>query len=75
MEVKIDDENIFKDSSEVDEDDKEEIANESLKNHGFCCENTNKSIGEAPTTVSDFQHQERIKLHVSSNELKEVDIV
>ena len=41
----------------------------------FFCENTNKTFGEASTLVSDFQHQEKIEVHVSSNEFKEVEIV
>ena len=51
------------------------VANESLKIDGFCGENINKQVGEAPTTAADFQHQEKIDLHVSSIEFKEVDIV
>ncbi|XP_057522352.1 uncharacterized protein LOC130802383 isoform X5 [Amaranthus tricolor] len=74
-EVKIDDETIIKDSLKIDEDEKEEVTNESLKTDGFCGENINKQIGEAPTTAADFQHQEKIDLHVSSIEFKEVDVV
>ena len=51
------------------------VANESLKTDGFCGENINKQVGEAPTTAADFQYQEKIDLHVSSIEFKEVDIV
>ena len=32
-------------------------------------------MGEAATTEADFQYQEKIDLHVSSIEFKEVDIV
>ena len=41
----------------------------------FCGENINKQMGEALTTAADFQHQEKLDLHVSSIEFKEVDFV